>query len=78
MECNVRAVRESRGLTLPELAKEIGINKGTLSRIENGIEIWTRKIQEDIATVLGAEVHQYLNVEIRPGVVLKVEVRPRC
>jgi len=97
MECNVRDLRKSRGLTLPELAKEIGINKGTLSRIENGVERWASENKEKIETALGAEAHQWVETEIvevklvavlkvgnqlvelemRPGEVLKVEVQPR-
>ena len=77
MECNVRPEREAQKITLPNLADAIGVNKGTLSKIERGFERWTVKQKQNIEQVLGVEGHQWLDVELRPGVVLKVEVEPR-
>ncbi|MCD7778931.1 MAG: helix-turn-helix domain-containing protein [Clostridiales bacterium] len=33
----IKELRESKGLTLPEAAEKLGINRGSLSRYENGI-----------------------------------------
>lgn len=51
----IRDVRLQRGMTIAQLAYEVGINPGNLSRIERGIEFVNDERRVKIATVLGID-----------------------
>jgi transcriptional regulator with XRE-family HTH domain len=51
----IRQWRESRGLTLEQLAEAIGVTHPTLSRIENGKVAYTEERLERIADELQAQ-----------------------
>lgn len=51
----VREWRQSRGLTLEQLAHQIGITHASLSRIERGIQPYSQPLLEAIAEALQTE-----------------------
>lgn len=55
---NVARLRKQRGMTQIELAKEIGVNKQTISNIEKGESYPTFNNLEKISTVLNASAIQ--------------------
>jgi len=57
MRIKLREFRKSRGLTMAQLAKEIGVSSGMISDIENG-----RSKNPTIWTVL--KIADYFNVPI--------------
>ena len=52
-ESELRAAARRRGLTMKELAAMMGVSAGYLSQIANGRRLWTPKMREKIAAVLG-------------------------
>lgn len=62
MECMIKQLRKERNVKAYELAKAIGINKSTLSRIENGkVKFPTYLIAMAIANYLEVETEQLYN-----------------
>jgi transcriptional regulator with XRE-family HTH domain len=51
----IRAHREARGMTLSELARQIGKTKGLVSQVETGFAAASLQTLEDIAEVFGLE-----------------------
>ncbi len=56
----LRALRQSRGLTLPALAIAAGITKGYLSKIEHSAQPPTFSTLQALAAALGADVGELL------------------
>ena len=52
-ESELRAAARRRGLTMQELAARMGVNAGYLSQISTGRRLWTPKMREKAAAVLG-------------------------
>lgn len=61
---NISKIRQSRGLTLTELAERAGVAKSYLSNIERNVnQNPTINIIEKIAAVLEVEVNELINVD---------------
>ena len=52
-ESELRAAARRRGLTMKELAAKMGVSASYLSQIANGGRLWTPKMREKVAAVLG-------------------------
>ena len=52
-ETELRAVARRHGLTMRELAAKMGVSPGYLSQIATGKRLWTAKMRERAASVLG-------------------------
>ena len=63
---HLRQLRETRGLTLVELAQESGVSRATLSRIENGETSPTAETLRKLATAFALPVSQLL-APMEPG-----------
>lgn len=77
----IREIREENNLTMKELAEQIGLSEGTLSRYENGImepKRTTIKVIAELFSVNPAwlvgydDAHKYLGTERREGVQVPV------
>jgi transcriptional regulator with XRE-family HTH domain len=66
----MRAMREARGLSLATLAERLPIDKGHLSRIENGRRKPTGDLARRVDEVLGArgELIAYAHLEVAAAV----------
>jgi len=53
---NIRALRKEKGLTLNQLATEIGSDVGNLSRVERGVQNYTDALVKKIAEALSVPV----------------------
>ena len=53
---NVRRLRKMSGLTLPQLAADAKLSRGTLSKIENGKGNPTYSTINSLAIALGVEI----------------------
>ena len=56
MGTNIRALRKEKGLTLNQLATEIGSDVGNLSRVERGVQNYTDALVKKIADALSVPV----------------------
>lgn len=77
----VRHIREQRGLSLSELARQSGVNKSVLSRLENNkngdIAIETVRV---LAATLGIPIAELIQVnpaQTLPQTVVEAELRVR-
>ena len=52
-ESELRAAARRHGLTLKELAAQMGVNKGHLCSVANGHRPWTPYLREKVMAVLG-------------------------
>ena len=52
-ESELRAAARRHGLTLKELAAQMGVNKGHLCSVANGHRPWTPYLREKVLAVLG-------------------------
>lgn len=52
----VRALRESKGLTLKDMAERVGTSDAQLSRLESGQRGWNLEVGEKVANVLGVSL----------------------
>lgn len=60
----IRKIRQSKGLTLEDVAYAAGTDAGNLSRIERGLQRCVHELLEGIAAGLGLSVAElYLQVE---------------
>lgn len=57
---SIRELRESRGLSIREVAAKIEVDPSFLSRVENGTKRATREQVTSLATVLHAEKNKLL------------------
>ena len=64
-ESELRAAARRHGLTLKELAAQMGVNKGHLCSVANGHRPWTPYLREKVLAVLGEVPGQ--GVVYRPG-----------
>ena len=53
---NVAEARKSRGITQAELAEQIGVTQGMVSKMERGVKLPTVAILEQLADVLDVSV----------------------
>jgi transcriptional regulator with XRE-family HTH domain len=65
VETNIPVMRDEKELSVSELARRTGINKGHLSEIERGIRIPTNDQVSAIARVLGGPVWVWVEVPPR-------------
>ena len=65
---NLRAVRHELGKSLDEFAEKIGVNKSTLSRIENGLANCPRNRMSAFCKAYGIQEDQFPTVQTGPGV----------
>jgi len=70
-ESELRAAARRHGLTLKELAAQMGVNKGHLCSVANGHRPWTPYLRERVLAVLGEIPGQ--GVVYRPGGVVTSE-----
>ena len=70
-ESELRAAARRHGLTLKELAAQMGVNKGHLCSVANGHRPWTPYLREKVLSVLGEVPGQ--GVVYRPGGVVTSE-----
>ena len=70
-ESELRAAARRRGLTLKELAAQMGVNKGHLCSVANGHRPWTPYLRERVMAVLGEVPGQ--GIVYRPGGVVTSE-----
>ena len=56
----VRQWRESRGLTLEQLAERVGVTHATISRLERGLTPYQQPLLEEIAEALNTDVASLL------------------
>lgn len=63
---NLRAWREYRGLTQETLAERAEVSTATISRLENGNQIYTQPLLERLAEALGCEASDII-VRMPPG-----------
>ena len=70
-ESELRAAARRHGLTLKELAAQMGVNKGHLCSVANGHRPWTPYLREKVLAVLGEVPGQ--GIVYRPGGVVTSE-----
>lgn len=54
---NLRRIRESKGFSQSRLSKESGVSQQLISRLENGVDITSKRLPE-LARALGVAVHE--------------------
>ncbi len=58
MTTPLRMARESRGLTIQQVATSVGIDPGNLSRIERGKQVPSKDLAERLSQVFGGQVSE--------------------
>ncbi len=58
MTTPLRMARESRGLTIQQVATSVGIDPGNLSRIERGKQVPSKDLAEKLSLVFGGQVSE--------------------
>lgn len=58
MTTPLRMARESRGLTIQQVATSVGIDPGNLSRIERGKQVPSKDLAEKLSQVFGGQVSE--------------------
>ena len=64
---NLRRCRAERGLTLEKLAWAVGVDKGYLSRVENGLRAPSLPVLRRLAGELAVEVWELLRSRVEIG-----------
>lgn len=54
---NLKRIREAKGFSQPRLAKESGVSQQLISRLENGVDLTSKRLPE-LARALGVPVHE--------------------
>lgn len=54
---NLKRIRKAKGFSQPRLAKESGVSQQLISRLENGIDLTSKRLPE-LARTLGVPVHE--------------------
>ena len=67
LAANLRQCRAERGLTLEKLAWAVGVDKGYLSRVENGLRAPSLPILRRLGDELGVEVWELLRTRDEVG-----------
>lgn len=76
----VRMIREQRGISLSELARQSGLNKSLLSRVENDKNDMSLETARVLSATLGipvAELIQVNPVQSLPQTIIEAELRVR-
>lgn len=60
----LKELRESRGYTQDELARKIGLSKGTISSYEQGLRGITVSSAKKLGQVLGVEWHIFFENDV--------------
>lgn len=54
---NLKRIREAKGFSQPRLAKESGVSQQLISRLENGVDLTSKRLPE-LARALGVHVYE--------------------
>lgn len=73
----IRALRRRKGMTLESLAREAGLSKGYLSKLERGLKLPPISTLSNIAGALGAEIAEFFQTERPQPKISHVRARER-
>lgn len=62
---NLKRIRENKGVTQADLARELGINRSMLSQIERGTKTLSLPLAKEIADILGCRIEDLVETDGR-------------